>query len=639
MSKYAIESTTLTNIASAIRSKKGTSDSYTPLEMPAAISSISGGGGGGINIEDVEIINITNNTDEEITAGKIYGYDEYEWQIIEGVPHNSTSYPFNSVNNSMMVRFSDRYVGEIRQGNGSGSYYYTGCYAFYFDTTQEATKQQRTYTMLDLGHYNTSTSSSYYAKPLFCKRISDIYLAFCSAIYVSSSSVVISMTIIRSPKDGSEAPTVATSTFAQSTQLGVSVYPNTSAFPLGYSYDKETGLLLITTKHRITSYRLTEETILNGTCFTPLSYYELTLKYPNSNSSLGFSSNDYWIQNSSIIKLNTNKYYWALRFDVKYSSSYRYSNWEIETELNIDNNGIISLSHQIDNGQDQTSANNGLSITRFGSKYLLTYTTANEPIFIAYEHFMPSSSASLLPQSDTALGAVIKIGKYNNGTMYNNLVKYYIAYNDARSEAHLVLLQNNYFAIITRTRVMSFKYNESSNLIELIEQRVFANSLVTDNGAGNLLYKLDTNNFAIEYPSKYALPYYHTFRLFLNISNNGKINISSVNFPSISYDQNNTYYPYSVTIYPINSPTTNQRCSYGKWPSLTAMSDLLCQDQHEFDVYNGGYIPETCITSSYCGISKIQKKDMIYKDNGHTHKIVPISNIAAGGTGQAYLFK
>ena len=141
MSKYAIESTTLTNIASAIRSKKGTSDSYTPLEMPAAISSISGGGGGGINIEDVEIINITNNTNEEIIAGKIYGYDKYEWQIIEGVPHNSTSYPFNSVNNSMIVRFSDRYVGEIRQGNGSGSYYLTGCYAFYFDTTQEATKQ------------------------------------------------------------------------------------------------------------------------------------------------------------------------------------------------------------------------------------------------------------------------------------------------------------------------------------------------------------------------------------------------------------------------------------------------------------------------------------------------------------------
>ena len=83
---------------------------------------------------------------------------------------------------------------------------------------------------------------------------------------------------------------------------------------------------------------------------------------------------------------------------------------------------------------------------------------------------------------------------------------------------------------------MSFKYNESSNLIELIEQHIFANSLVSDSGAGNLLYKLDTNNFAIEYPSRYTSPYHHTFRLFLNISNNGKINISSVNFPSISYN-------------------------------------------------------------------------------------------------------
>ena len=65
---------------------------------------------------------------------------------------------------------------------------------------------------------------------------------------------------------------------------------------------------------------------------------------------------------------------------------------------------------------------------------------------------------------------------------------------------------------------------------------------------------------------------------------------------------------------------------------------FLCQHQYEFDVYNGGYIPETCIPS-YCGISKIQKKDMIYKDNGHTHRIVPISDIAVGETGQVYLFK
>ena len=48
MSKYTIDSSTLTNIADAIRAQTGGSSQITPLEMPTKIASISGGGGGGV---------------------------------------------------------------------------------------------------------------------------------------------------------------------------------------------------------------------------------------------------------------------------------------------------------------------------------------------------------------------------------------------------------------------------------------------------------------------------------------------------------------------------------------------------------------------------------------------------------------
>lgn len=45
MAKYVIESTTLTNIAEAIREKNGSTTEYKPSEMPTAISAIETGGG------------------------------------------------------------------------------------------------------------------------------------------------------------------------------------------------------------------------------------------------------------------------------------------------------------------------------------------------------------------------------------------------------------------------------------------------------------------------------------------------------------------------------------------------------------------------------------------------------------------
>ena len=50
MANVIINDTNLTNIANAIRGKNGTTTTYKPSEMAAAITAISGGGGGGSDV-------------------------------------------------------------------------------------------------------------------------------------------------------------------------------------------------------------------------------------------------------------------------------------------------------------------------------------------------------------------------------------------------------------------------------------------------------------------------------------------------------------------------------------------------------------------------------------------------------------
>lgn len=62
MANVLINEDTMTNIADAIRSKKGVSTTYKPNEMPSAIDSISGGG-----ITPTGTINITTNGTHDVT--------------------------------------------------------------------------------------------------------------------------------------------------------------------------------------------------------------------------------------------------------------------------------------------------------------------------------------------------------------------------------------------------------------------------------------------------------------------------------------------------------------------------------------------------------------------------------------------
>ena len=67
MAKYVIEDTTLTGIAGAIREKNGTTNTYKPTEMAAAIAAIVSGSGGGFNPDDYNVVAINNIAQKSVS--------------------------------------------------------------------------------------------------------------------------------------------------------------------------------------------------------------------------------------------------------------------------------------------------------------------------------------------------------------------------------------------------------------------------------------------------------------------------------------------------------------------------------------------------------------------------------------------
>ena len=75
MSKYVIDSSTLTSIADAVRAKTGTTDPIKVSDIPTAISNISGGGGGIVIGGDCSRLfansNFINNYGNKITTENV----------------------------------------------------------------------------------------------------------------------------------------------------------------------------------------------------------------------------------------------------------------------------------------------------------------------------------------------------------------------------------------------------------------------------------------------------------------------------------------------------------------------------------------------------------------------------------------
>ena len=61
MSKVMVNESSLSAIGAAIRGKNGTTNTYKPSEMAAAISSIPAGGGGNLDFSNLEYVQLTSN--------------------------------------------------------------------------------------------------------------------------------------------------------------------------------------------------------------------------------------------------------------------------------------------------------------------------------------------------------------------------------------------------------------------------------------------------------------------------------------------------------------------------------------------------------------------------------------------------
>lgn len=97
MAKVLVNENSLTNIANAIRGKNGSTDTYKPSEMAAAITAISGGGGSGGNLPE-EALNITGDCSYR------FAYNGWNWFIDTYGNQITTS---NITNGDSMFRDSD----------------------------------------------------------------------------------------------------------------------------------------------------------------------------------------------------------------------------------------------------------------------------------------------------------------------------------------------------------------------------------------------------------------------------------------------------------------------------------------------------------------------------------------------------
>ena len=106
MSKYVIDSSTLTSIADAVRAKTGSTESIVVSDIPTEISKISGGGGTEI---PSELLNYTGDCTQKFSYNSWNSFiDKYGYKIKTSNIENTTSM-FNNNRTIQSIPFSINY--------------------------------------------------------------------------------------------------------------------------------------------------------------------------------------------------------------------------------------------------------------------------------------------------------------------------------------------------------------------------------------------------------------------------------------------------------------------------------------------------------------------------------------------------
>lgn len=117
MSKYTIESSTLTGIADAIRSKAGTTEALKPSDMPEAIAAIQAGGGSGSGSGC-----LGNALYYNAAGGSYYGSSNYQPIDVSNASTLNFKYTFNVGTGSICPVTLTAYLGYATDLKSNGFY-------------------------------------------------------------------------------------------------------------------------------------------------------------------------------------------------------------------------------------------------------------------------------------------------------------------------------------------------------------------------------------------------------------------------------------------------------------------------------------------------------------------------------------
>lgn len=111
MANVIINDTNLTNIANAIRGKNGTTTTYKPSEMAAAITAISGGGGGGSDVPAEALVFSGDCSYRFYQNGWTWFWNTYKDSITTSDMTGATSmfHSFHGAASSVVLNFRANY--------------------------------------------------------------------------------------------------------------------------------------------------------------------------------------------------------------------------------------------------------------------------------------------------------------------------------------------------------------------------------------------------------------------------------------------------------------------------------------------------------------------------------------------------
>lgn len=589
MSKYAIESTTLTNIASAIRSKKGTSDSYTPLEMPAAIRSISGGGGG-IGIEGATEITITNTTNDTLKEKNIYNYGKYTWIPSLGNGLSFTSSTYGNSNYQFPICISDNKWLIIAPGNGSAgtNNYYTYAWLATIDENNNVNIDTTNRVMVITG---SSSGNPPFLSQVFNVDANHKLLLFGYYNKNSYYYKLVRLTI------ASEVNSIIDCTFNVSSTL--SSYSSSYGGASGY-FDEETSTFIFMLGSVLMTYKID----INSSEW-------ITYK---SNILSPVSASRYF--SAAICKIRSGQFAVA---SVTYSSSLTSSLFTI----NVTDTGVatrVSYAGESINPSSSADSVSGpsnlvaIGNDENGNVYLCHATMSGYP-----------TDLSLVNGFTT-----YKVDINNTITLLQN-TSISEKYGIFRSFGGTILpLNNNLFLFVDVCGTSCYRLNQNSGSITEINYVRYSNSAMSTLNRANYI-PIDDNNILIMTCTNGSSGG-ETFIL-LNYDMEGRLGYQTV----VITDEMSLAIQSQGTSGPLRKANTDYFL-YNRLDSRpTGQLHDAITSKWFYNISPSGNIMHNL--GEKLLISKIVEQDCITKNGNSLYKIIPTSNIAAGQTGQAYLFK